>query len=71
MFYIGIVILVKGLWSVFSSFLAKFYFDNLGWIDIVSGTTLMLLFYGKDISFFWIFGIAILVKGLWSILFSV
>lgn len=68
--YFGVIILAKGAWSVFSSFMARFFFDYLGWIDIISGAVLLLLYSDAGVSFLWISGIAVLIKGVWSILFS-
>ncbi|MBI2547345.1 MAG: DUF308 domain-containing protein [Candidatus Aenigmarchaeota archaeon] len=68
LFYLGVIIIVKGAWTVFDSLHKNIYFDGLGWIDIMSGAVMLLLFFGWPISFGWLFGILILVKGLWSVL---
>ena len=71
LFYFGVIMLVKGLWSVFDCIRKKFYFDFLGWIDVVSGATMLLIFFGWSLSFLWFLGIIILIKGLWSMLNAV
>ncbi len=69
-FYFGVVILVKGVWTVFDSLRKRFYVDILGWIDVVAGFALLLVFFDKSISLLWVFGLLLLGKGLWSILNS-
>ncbi|QQG39373.1 MAG: hypothetical protein HYS81_03215 [Candidatus Aenigmatarchaeota archaeon] len=59
---VGWVVLVKGLYSIGTSYLNKFYFDFLGWADVaVAGIILA----GWAIPFFWAVP---LIKGGWTML---
>ena len=68
LFYFGVIILVKGIWTVFGSMRKKFYFDLPGWTDTLSGVVMLLISFNWSLSFLWFLGIIILLKGLWSIL---
>jgi uncharacterized membrane protein HdeD (DUF308 family) len=61
-FYLGIIILVKGIFSIVGSFAAKYFLDFMGFIDLIVG--LMLLFH-FSIPFFWILPI---IKGVYSLI---
>ncbi len=67
--YLGIIVLFKGIMSLLYSIQKSFYFDFLGWVDILSGMLLLLMFIGLPVSFVWIFGVLLLAKGIWSLLF--
>ena len=69
LFYFGVIILLKGLWSIVSSAVAHFYFDLFGWIDMVASVLLLIAYFDSPLSFAGFAGIVILLKGLWSILF--
>ena len=64
---IGIISIAKGLWSTFSSALFGFFFDWMGWIDTLSGISLILISNGYSIFLFKIFGFGIIVKGILSV----
>jgi len=59
-FYLGIIILLKGISSIIGSFAVKYFFDIMGFIDLIAG--LMLIF---NLSFPW-FWILPILKGLYS-----
>jgi len=75
LFYFGWIILVKGAWTLFDTMRKKFYFDVPGWIDVLSGIAMLVIFLDGSFPLFWFFkagamilGVVILLKGLWSIL---
>lgn len=66
-FYVGLLFLLKGLYSITMSALANFYFDFLGWVDLLAGLTFLfsLAYLSRLI------GIALFLKGIYSLFFSV
>jgi hypothetical protein len=63
---LGIVAIVKGIYSVFAGFGAGFYFDVLGWLDLVVGVMLLLVNWNIVFPFFLYVGILLILKGLYS-----
>ncbi|MEM5875460.1 MAG: hypothetical protein QXW01_02825 [Candidatus Aenigmatarchaeota archaeon] len=64
LFYL--ILFIKGVWSVVSCFLAKEYFFTIfGFIDTIVGIFGFFSIFRIDI-----FGIALILKGLYSIIFS-
>ena len=65
-FYLAVFMLLKGLWSVFTSAASGFFFDIMGILDILAAIALFLInaVIVSDI-FYWFAGILIL-KGLYS-----
>ncbi len=59
-FYLGVIALLKGISSVIGSFASGFYFDFMGFIDIIAG---MMLIFGFSIPWFWILP---MIKGIYS-----
>ena len=65
-FILGIFILLKGLWSYFTAAAAGFYYDWLGMIDALAGSSILLtLFRISSPIFLWI-GIGLMLKGLFT-----
>ena len=66
-FYLGIIVLLKGISSVVGSILAKDFIIFLGLIDLIAG---LMLIFNFSISWFWVLpmlkGIYCLVVGLGS-----
>ncbi len=60
-FYIGIIVLIKGISSIVGSFAAKYFFDFMGFIDVIAGVILLLNF---SIPWFWLLP---LIKGIYSL----
>jgi uncharacterized membrane protein HdeD (DUF308 family) len=60
-FYIGLIILIKGIFSIIGSFAAKYFFDFMGFIDVIAGVILLLNF---SIPWFWLLP---LIKGIYSL----
>src|SRR4030042_5269255 len=65
--YFAVVCLAKGGWSILSAFVSKFYFEFLGILDVIVGIFLLMLYKGISFSFFPMFGIIIILKGIWSL----
>lgn len=68
--YMSIFYLLKGIWSIVSSIASGFFYDWMGALDFITGIALMLIFYGTILDFFWIIGVAHILKGLYSLIFS-
>lgn len=64
-FYIGIIILIKGIFSIAGSFAAKYFFDFMGFIDLVAGVILLLNF---SIPWFWLLP---MIKGIYSLIVGI
>ena len=66
-FYLGIIILLKGISSIVGSFASGFFFEFMGAIDLIAGIMLLLNF---SIPWFWILpmlkGVYCLIVGLVS-----
>lgn len=68
-FYLALFLIAKGFWSITTSIAGGFYFDFMGGIDLIAGVVLFLMYSGVALPF-WIFGIILLLKGIYSALFS-
>lgn len=64
---IGIIVAIKGAISYLAAAGNGFYFDLLGILDVIAGIFLVMAFYGTVMGFFVWFGIAMILKALWSI----
>ncbi len=69
--YLAIISLMKGGWSLMTAFASRFYLDFLGFLDIIAGISLLFLYHESILPFFTILGIAMVMKGLWSMFFSI
>ena len=63
---LGIIWILKGLYSVIASAAGKFFFDFMGWLDLIGGVFLILSFYGLSFHFFFYAALLMLLKGLYS-----
>ncbi len=61
-FYLGILILIKGIFSIIGSFAVKYFFDFMGFIDLIAGIMLLFSF---SIPWFWILP---MIKGIYSLI---
>ncbi len=61
-FYLGVIALIKGISSVIGSFATGFYFDFMGFIDLIAG---IMLIFGFSIPWFWILP---MIKGTYSLI---
>jgi uncharacterized membrane protein HdeD (DUF308 family) len=64
-FYIGVIILLKGISSIASSFAIKYFFDIMGFIDMIAGVILVFNF---SIPWFWLLP---MIKGVYSLIVGV
>ncbi len=69
-FYLALFHIAKGGWSVLAAVVKNFYFDVLGYIDLTSGLIMFLMYDQISFSFFWVVGVAVLLKGIWGFIFS-
>ena len=61
-FYIGVIILIKGISSIVGSFAVRYFFDVMGFIDLIAGAILVFNF---PIPWFWILP---MIKGIYSLI---
>lgn len=61
-FYLGVIMLIKGLLSVGGSIASKYFLDWMGAVDLVAG---VLLIFSWNIPLFWIL---LGIKGIYSII---
>jgi uncharacterized membrane protein HdeD (DUF308 family) len=64
-FYIGVIILLKGISSIVGSFAVKYFFDVMGFIDVIAGVILLLNF---SIPWFWLL---LMIKGIYSLIVGI
>ena len=70
LFSLAILFLLKGLYSVGTAAAAGFFFDILGWIDLISSLFLLLLLWEWSLGiFFWV-GVIMALKGLYSLIIA-
>jgi hypothetical protein len=67
--YFAYIVGIKGLWSMITSAGMKFYFDFMGFVDVVAGLCLALINFHVGFNFFWIIGLIMILKGLWAMIF--
>ena len=65
---IAAIMIIKGVWSIISAAANAFFFDIIGILDLVVGIMLLLTTLGIFLNFFVYLGIALILKGLWSII---
>ena len=58
--WLGIIMLIKGGWSIATSATSRFYLDFIGWIDIIAAVMIL-----ANLQIEWIF-LAPLLKGIYS-----
>lgn len=61
-FYLGVLVLIKGIFSVIGSFSAKYFLDFMGFIDLIAG---IMLIFSFSIPWFWILP---MIKGIYSLI---
>jgi hypothetical protein len=67
---IGILLLLKGLWTIFSSVSSGFYFEFLGAIDFLAAIFLVGTYFGALSEVAWIFGLFLLLKAIYTVIRS-
>ena len=70
MLYLGIIMLLKGVYSVLAGAAAGFYFDFPGMFDAAAGILMMVATTGFFLEFFIYIGLIVLIKGAYSIIIS-
>lgn len=66
--YLMIIMFLKSVYSIGSAVANGFFFDFMGYLDLISAILLLLAFWGISFDpFFWV-GLLILVKGIYSVL---
>ena len=68
-FWLGLMMLIKGINSLVSSFLAKYFYDWLGFLDFLTGLALVCLHY-EIILPFKVIGILELIKAFYCLVQS-
>jgi len=61
-FYLGIIMLLKGISSIVGSFASGFFFEIMGFIDLITG---ILLIFNFNLPWFWILPV---LKGIFCLL---
>jgi hypothetical protein len=61
------IAVVKGLYSVATAAFSSFYFDMLGWLDLIVGALLFLTVFGVHFPWFLWIGVFMAAKGVYSI----
>jgi hypothetical protein len=59
---LGLIALLKGIFSVLGGMMSGFFFDILGWIDLAAG---VILLFNLSVPLFWI---VVIIKGVYSII---
>jgi len=65
-FYLAMLGIIKGIYSIISAIAGGFYYDLLGFMDLVSGILLYFAFSGSHLGFFFYIGLVMVLKGLYS-----
>lgn len=66
--YITAIMALKGLFSIFSSFGAGFWFDWMGFVDILTAIALLLFSFGVPAGFFTTIAWIIIFKGIYCLI---
>ena len=65
--WVGILVLLKGIYSYLAAAVNDFWFDILGIIDIIVGILLFVVYFGLVFPFFFWIGLLLILKAFWSI----
>ncbi len=65
--FFAVIALLKGIYSTLTAAGSGFYFDILGWFDLISAVLLFLVHIGIIFNFFLYIGIIMIIKALYSI----
>jgi uncharacterized membrane protein HdeD (DUF308 family) len=66
--WLGVIVLLKGIYSMLSNFASGFLLDLMGVLDLLCGIFLVMAFYGFYYHFFLYVGILMFLKGLYSVI---
>lgn len=65
--YFAFIFIAKGLFSLLSSFSMRYFFDWMGFIDVIVGIIFGLMSFGLFFGFYSIVGWIVLLKGMYSL----
>ncbi|HLC39461.1 MAG TPA: hypothetical protein VJJ76_01110 [archaeon] len=65
--YLAVLFLLKGLFSLISSFSVHYFFDWMGFVDVFAGITFTFIAVGWFFGFFTTLGWIVLLKGIYSL----
>jgi len=63
---LGVISLLKSIYSIGTAVGAGFYLDALGWLDLIAGIFLLMAYLGLVFGFFLYVGIIMVLKGIYS-----
>lgn len=63
LFPLGLFHMLKGAWTLYTSFKAGFFLEVLGMIDFLGGGFALLMHYGFGSNYFIMLGILMIIKG--------
>lgn len=66
--YFAFIFIIKGLFSILSSFSMRYFFDWMGYVDVVVGIVFGLMSFGLFFGFYSTIGWIVLLKGIYSII---
>src|SRR3989304_5874313 len=66
--YLAFIFLLKGLFSLLSSFSMRYFFDWMGFVDVAVGIIFIFMYFGWFFGFFTALGWIVLPKGVYSLL---
>ena len=64
--YLAFIFLLKGAFSLLSSFSMRYFFDWMGFADVAAGICFLFMSFGWFFGFFTTVGWLILLKGIYS-----
>jgi len=65
--YFAFIFLIKGLFSLLSSFSMRYFFDWMGFVDVIVGIVFGLMSFGLFFGFYSTVGWIVLLKGMYSL----
>jgi len=66
--YFAFIFLIKGLFSLLSSFSMCYFFDWMGFVDVIVGIVFGLMSFGLFFGFYTTIGWIVLLKGIYSMI---
>ena len=67
---IGIFHVLKGAWTMYTSFKAGFFFEVLGAIDFLGGSAILFEYYNLSSNYFLLLGLLMVAKGAFLMMLS-
>jgi uncharacterized membrane protein HdeD (DUF308 family) len=69
--WLGLVYVLKGIWSMASSAAARYYYDWMGAVDLLVAASLLLIYAGYTSGFFLIIALLAIAKGIYTVVLSI